>query len=365
MPQHISKLNREITTHVETLEAIYFLVQHLEENYERLQGISHFSPNLSRSSRVQLRDELRDEVRWVKDETGGLATDGEYRDLYQNIRAYEGYYYLDKLYVERVLFTNYRRVFPRWPHIKDHAAVIFDGKRRGGMGQIFELEGQCLRDARELHRRAIRAEKGIPDFRKRADADQLEALMFARAALLAAMTFVEAYLHGIAYDCFHRHHDDLPIDDHDLLGEWSTEKKRHANVDFRSKVFRYPVIVGAARGLKIDLSGCKPAHALIEYAKDFRDALVHPSLFIDPKTGHQSKFLIQVGVNARIAGMVLADAVAYAEAVEKAIGNDPMLKAPWLYEKPELRGAVLSRAEDQESSGSTGSGSGDNTRRNQ
>jgi len=351
MPQHVSKVDREIATHVGTLEAIYFLVQHLEENDERLQTISRLSSSLPRADRLQLRDELRDEVRWVKDETGGIATDGEYRDLYRKIRKYEGYYYLDKLYIERTLFTNCRRVFPRWPHIKDHAAVLFDGKKRTGMGQIFELEGQCLRDARELHQRAIQAEKGIQDFRQRTDADQLEVLMFARAALLAAMTFVEAYLHGIAYDCFHRHHDELPIDDHDLLGEWSSEKKRHANVDFRSKVFRYPVIVGRTRGLKVDLSGCKPAHALIDYAKDFRDALVHPSPFIDPKTGQQSKFLIQVGVNARIAGMVLADAVAYAEAVEKAIGNDPMQSAPWLFEKAELKGAVLKKAEKSGSGG--------------
>jgi hypothetical protein len=87
LPQHISKLDREITTHVETLVAMYFLVQHLEENYERLQKISRFSSDLPRSGRLRLRDELRDEVRWVKDETGGLATDGEYRDLYQKIRA--------------------------------------------------------------------------------------------------------------------------------------------------------------------------------------------------------------------------------------------------------------------------------------
>jgi hypothetical protein len=324
MPQHVSKLDREIATHVETLEAMYFLVQHLEENYERLQGIASFSSTLPRASRFRLRDELRDEVRWVKDETGGIAADGEYRDLCLKIRAYEGYYYLDKLYIERALFTNYRRVFPRWPYIKDHAAVLFDGKKRTGMGQIFELEGQCLRDARELHQRAIQAEKGIQDFRKRTDADQMEVLMFARAALLA------------------------------LLGEWSTEKKRHANVDFRSKVFRYPVIVGRTRGLKVDLSGCNPAHALIDYAKDFRDALVHPSPFIDPKTGEQSKFLIQVGVNARIAGMVLADAVAYAEAVEKAIGNDPMQSAPWLFEKAELKGAVLAKAERSGSGGVAG-----------
>ena len=80
--------------------------------------------------------------------------------------------------------------------MKEHAAVIFNGIQERGLGQIFELEGQCLRDARGLHRRAVQAEKGISDFRKRLAEDEMETLMFARAAFLATMTFVEAYLQG-------------------------------------------------------------------------------------------------------------------------------------------------------------------------
>jgi hypothetical protein len=157
------------------------------------------------------------------------------------------------------------------------------------------------------------------------------------------MNFVEAYLHGLAYDCFHSHHDDLPIEDHDLFAEWDSQKKRRRFVDFREKVFKYPVIVGRTRNMKVDLSGCKPAHGLIEHAKEFRDALVHPSPFIDPKTGHQSKFMIQVGVNSGIAAMVMDDAIAYAMSVEKAIGNEPQQTVPWLYDKPEVTGPTIER----------------------
>lgn len=342
----LSKIDLEVRSHVETLEAIYFLVQHLDENSERLRRILIALPELPRADRLHLRDELRGEVKWVKDETGGLASDGGYRDLYRKIRGYEGYYYLDKLYVQKRLFTNYARVFPRWPQMKEHAAVIFDGKQAKGLGQVFELEGQCLRDARGLLKRAVHAEKGISDFRKRVAEDQMETLMLARAALLAAMTFVEAYLNGIAYDCFHTHHDRLAIEDHDLLAEWNSTKKRRSFVDFKDKIFRYPIIVAKTKGLTADLSGLKSAHALIDYAKEFRDALVHPSQFIDPRTGDQSKFMILVGVNARIARMVVGDATAYAEAVEKAIGNDPRLSAPWLYEKAESVGPALLRSEN-------------------
>jgi hypothetical protein len=340
----LSKLEHEITTNIDTLEALYFLVQHLPENVDRLRRILRLFTELSHASRLRLRDELREEVKWVKRETGAFARDREYKDLYGKIKKYSGYYYLDKLYIEKRLFKNYALVFPRWPHMKEHAAVIFDGKQERGLGQVFELEGQCLRDARGLHKRALQAQKGISDFHKRTTEDQMETLMFARAALLAAMTFVEAYLNGIAYDCFHRLHDKLAIEDHDLLAEWNSKKKRRSFVDFKDKIFHYPVIVAKTRGLNVDLSGFNPAHALIDYAKEFRDALVHPSQFVDPKTGDQTKFLIGVGVNATIAGAVIEDAVAYADGIEKTIGNDPQLSAPWLYDKAESIGPTLAKS---------------------
>lgn len=346
MPQELSKLEKEVRLNIATLEAMFFLVQSLHANASRLRGILEAFPSLSRSQRLRLRDELREEVKWLRGKTGAITTDRHYRELFDAIRGYPGYYYLDKIYIERALFTNYVLVFPRWPYMKDHAAVTFDGKVEHGLRQIFELEGQCLNDARELLKRARLAEKGVEDFRKRTVEDQLEMLMFSRAGLIASMNFVEAYLHGLAYDCFHRHHSDLPIEDHDLLGEWDSQKKRRRFVDFREKVFRYPVIVGRTRRVEVNLSGCKPAEALIDYAKEFRAALVHPSPFIDPITGNQSKFAIQVGVGSEIAEMVMRDAVAYAVSVEKAIGNDPKQTAPWLYEKAELSGAALERPEE-------------------
>jgi hypothetical protein len=48
--------------------------------------------------------------------------------------------------------------------------------------------------------------------------------------------------------------------------------------------------------------------------------------------------MIQLGVNSGIAAMVMDDAIAYARSVEEAIGNEPQQTAPWLYEKPEVKG---------------------------
>jgi hypothetical protein len=338
-----SKVEREVRLQIATLRAIFFLAQSLDSNAARLALVLDMFPELLRSERFRLRDELRDEVNWLRGEIGAIATDKTYRDLYDRIRDYPGYYYLDKLYVEGHLFKRYQVIFPRWPYMKDHAAVIFDGRVEKGLNQIFELEGQCLTDARSLLNNAYLAEKDIADFRKRAAEDQQKALMFSRASVLASMNFVEAYLHGIAYDCFHKFHDSLPIEDHDLLAEWDSVKKRRRFVDFNQKVFRYPAIVGRTRGVKVDLGACRAAHSLVGYAKDFRDALVHPSPFIDTKTGEQEKFAIQMGINSKIAQTVIEDAVSYAGVVERAIGNDPKLTAPWLFGELEAKAVGTKR----------------------
>ena len=83
----------------------------------------------------------------------------------------------------------------------------------------------------------------------------------------------------------------------------------------------------------IGMSGCKPAHFLANAAKEIRDALVHPSPFIDPKTLRHTKFLAAVPVNLELAQELLEQAVSYAEFVEKGLGNDSRLTAPWLLEK--------------------------------
>jgi hypothetical protein len=326
-----NKLASEIEEHLTTLEAIYFLVHKLGENAVRLARIRSNYKSITREERLQMRDELRREVHWVRGKVGALASNQEYRQLLAEIRAAPGYCYLEKLYIDRHLFKNYVRFFPRWSDMKLHVATILDGKTDVGTGQIYELEGPRLVDARDFLRRAEAAEKGIEDFRRRAKQDQLESLMFARASLLATFNFIEAYLNGIAYDCFMENHDKLEIKDHDLLGEWDSEKKKRRFVDFREKLFQYPVIVGKLRGRKVDMSGFQPAHTLANYAKEFRDALAHPSPFVNIKTQVRTKFFVAVGTNRRIAEETLSLAVQFAEFVEKQIGNDPKKTAPWLY----------------------------------
>ncbi len=186
------QLQSEIEGHLQTLEAIYFLVHSLGDNSERLEWIRKNFERGNREQKLILRDELRAEVKWIRTEVGALTSNSEYRKIFGEIRRQPGYVYLQKIFIDRELFSNYARFFPRWPYMKLHAAAIFDGKRDEGTNQIYEIEGPHLQDAREFVIRAKAAEKGIADFRKRAKRDQLEVLMFARSSILATLTFLEA-----------------------------------------------------------------------------------------------------------------------------------------------------------------------------
>ena len=79
-------------------------------------------------------------------------------------RKHLGMAYLSKLFIDSKLFATYERVFGRWPNIKAHALVVFDGKRIDDQRNILELEGLLFGDVQVLLARAREQHKGIDDF---------------------------------------------------------------------------------------------------------------------------------------------------------------------------------------------------------
>jgi hypothetical protein len=58
------------------------------------------------------------------------------------------------------------------------------------------------------------------------------------------------------------------------------------------------------------------AHDLAGYGKDVRDALTHPSYYVDPKTKFQEKLVFVTGVNLALVEQILAAAQEYVVFVE-------------------------------------------------
>jgi hypothetical protein len=318
---------------VDTLEALYFFTQSLEgQPLADVAGMREHYHDLAKGRRARVFKAILKDIRTLRDLYGAIAPNAYFRELLSAARAQaeEGYVYISKMDIESRLFSHYEKVFPRWPHVKEHHLVVFDPKTNRNTRQIFSLEAAMYEDAFALLKLGREAHAGVVDFRKRTDQEQMKFLACLRPAAVLIFHFLEAYLNGIAYDCFQTYHNSLPLDDHDQLAEWDSAKKQRRFVAFEKKVFRYPVIIGNAKGKAVDLSGCKSAHFLAGDAKELRDALTHPSPYDDPKTKEPRKTTLIARLRLELVESVFAAARDYVITVEKALGGDPALTVPWL-----------------------------------
>ena len=289
-------LNDEIHDAVDTLEAIRFLTHGVEgEPAETISMARAQLPDLNRPGRLELRALLRRNLREVRQHYGAKAPNSKYLEMLNEARRYPGYAYLPKLFIDRELFSHYDRVFPRWPHIPSHALVVFDGQTLCPTNGLYVPEVVLLGDALQMLERARGLHKGIVDFRRRDVADQRLLQTYLRATATAAFQTLEAYLNGIAYDCFQEHHDTLEVEEHDLLAEWNSKKRRRAFVTFERKMREYPSVASKAIGRTFDASDLECLEFIVEVGKSLRDAITHPSPFIDPRTGQTEKTFWMVG----------------------------------------------------------------------
>lgn len=329
-------MNEEILRLAELLEALRFLTQSLDSQWlDKLNAVRSRLDSFDRSSRIGLRKSLRAEIAMLRRHYGAFASDDRLVALLREARANPGYVYLPKLTIERDLFRHYHKVFPRWPHIPLHALVIFDGRTNRPMNQVFLAESLFFSDAKYLIEQARRFHKGIEtmEFRRRSPEDQTNMLTYVRSAVGALYHSLEAYLNGLAYDCFTAYHDDLQIEEHDILAEWSSKKKRRSFVQFERKLHEYPSIVARTLGRSLDMSASEAAKLLSGYGKDVRDALTHPSSFINPATRTQTKIWHVASLNLDATELILQKVREYILAVESGLGRRPEKTVPWLFEK--------------------------------
>jgi hypothetical protein len=148
---------------------------------------------------------------------------------------------------------------------------------------------------------------------------------------MALFAFLEAYLNGLAYDCFHLHQKGLPTKMRDLLCEWDSQKQKRSFLPFHKKVFRYPAIVAKLWGKTLNLSSCTHAQRIAQKGKMLRDALAYPSPFTDINPAMPAKLPLVMTLDIEFIGELHADSKKYVETVERGIGKDPENSAPWLY----------------------------------
>lgn len=327
-------LNQQIETALDTLEALYFFTQGLDGQAGRdVTDIRRHHWKLPRDSRRKVLASIKSDIKMLRTHYGALAPNHFYKSLLAEARAAtNALVYIGKLRIDRDLFAHYERALSRWPHVKEHVFVVFD-PQKGMLNQLFEMDGQLFHDAQFMLQKARQVQGNAPSQRNLPAARHRLLHSLLRSVVTALFTFVEAYLNGIAFDCFHKHHDTLELHDHDLLAEWNSQKKRRRFVAFDQKVFRYPVLVARAEGKEIDLSGLQQAHRIVQDGKEVRDAITHPSAHYDPEVHEQKKITLLAGLTLPELESLYRDICDYVRFVEEGIGHEATRSVPWLFDE--------------------------------
>jgi hypothetical protein len=333
----LSTINDRITASLEILDALYFFLQSVPENQDRLSRIRKTFKLAPRHVRSGLLEELRNEIQWLRNESGAISSNADFLDFFTTAKAQaaKGHVFIPKWQIDGRWFRNFGRVIQRWPFVKDHAMVVYDPQDGHVRNQVFELEGALLKDAEVLLEQARSFHKGVGDFRKRKREDQFMLYTYLRSGATVVFHYLEAYLNGLAFDCLFRHHDELSEADHDSLTEWDRKKQRKAFLNVERKIFRYPAIFAKCRNTNIDLSGCRAAYFLANDAREIRDALTHPSPHIDRDSQTLRKFSLIASIDLPTLDSILAAAKEYTLTVEKCLFGKPDQTAPWLFPRPQ------------------------------
>jgi hypothetical protein len=336
------ELKQEIEAALETLEAFYFFTQGVKDEFAgHLEKVRAIHSYLLPSGYPKLLADIQRDIAGIRGHYGALAADQFYTELLREARAADGrgLIYISKLRIVRDLFSRYENSIVRWPHIKLHSFVVFEPKV-GFQNMMFEVDGQLFHDAQFILYKARQAQGDAKTQRDLAPTRHRALHTLLRSIVTALFTFMEAYLNGIAFDCFQAHHDELELGDHDFLGEWNSTKKQRKFVKFDDKVFGYPPVIAKVKGRPaVDLSAFKPAHRITNDGKEIRDAITHPSAQYDPDDHTQKKMTLLAGLKLQEMESLYKDICEYVKFVEEALGYDPKESVPWLFDEFGFRDA--------------------------
>ena len=157
---------------IDALETLYYLGQATGD--PNRQSIALFRAAMNRfppTELPQLQKLVRSDLDYLRGESGCVLSDAQLRKLHRELTTTDrdAWLYIPKFVIED-WFTNYSRIFPRWPHVPLHAMVMFDtDPARDSPYALWLAEAELFRDAEMLWRRvlAIYAEgKGFRDLAK-------------------------------------------------------------------------------------------------------------------------------------------------------------------------------------------------------
>jgi hypothetical protein len=327
-------MRKKLLHEINKLRNLYYLLQYLrDEGRAYLNKLSTGAVRMPRAGIPEVLKSLRAEIAELKARVGCRLTDAQIAEVVTRMTAPRGagYTYVSKRFIDKHWVTNYAEAFPRWPHIPGHALVVFDTDiGRASPYATLVAEEQLFRDTRLIwgHIRAIITDG--KDFRTRPKSKQQDLYSYMRTLATLIYHFLEAYLNGIAYNCFQDFHNSLDLEEHDLLSEWNSKDKCPRFVPFEKKMKKYPVTCGKHTGRKVPVVGDKHLEFLLTEGRAIRDALTHPSPYINWDSKDPTKTYRMLTINPDQLKQLFQSAIVYVRRTEESLGREVTRSMPWL-----------------------------------
>ncbi len=325
-------MREELIRAVERLHNLYYLTQNLRDEGRQFIGrLRKLAAAIPDGEVHAVLADVQAECTHYKKLVGCRLSDEEIDKAIKWLTAQgDGYVSLPKWHIEKG-FDNFAFVFPRWPHMPLHAYVQFNSNvENESPCKIFVAEERLFRDVKLLWRQINQLVNDGQTFRTRNEADQQDLSSYLRIMVGVIYNFLEAYLNGLAFDCFREFHDKLALEDHDLIAEWDSTNRRARFVSFERKLKEYPKVCGKYRGKEVDFQADPNVQYLVGEGKQLRDSLTHPSPYINFESEKPPKMQMIAGVTYEQVKKLLFAAIEYVSKVEVVIGHEITKSVPWL-----------------------------------
>ena len=276
------KLHRSLEAMLNEYEAMLVILAMM--NADAKSHLKSYRESIESLTKRELHQALADtkvRIQDIRSKSGATLPNGEYALLLAANPAGPGNVLELPAYLAVRLFNRYPRVASALANreLPLHALIELDvhGRyERLNRLQYFILEATLFEDMCAFWNEActIEGPKVNPHAAK-ATLKKRSALH--RATVSAAFYMVEAYCNGLAFEARLTRGDQLSERELELITEWDQERERSKFTSIRDKLLHYPrILMGAAAPL-LQENNCPELNYFLTAAKEFRDAIVHPS----------------------------------------------------------------------------------------
>lgn len=238
------------------------------------------------------------------------------------------------LYSFRNLFNDLDGALPSlrgWPA---HGRVGLDCS-----GQLYHdspspeawlLEGLIFEDLAALFNLAKLEHESLPQVPPKVQFKRYKALC--RACVMSSVTFVEAYLNGVAFDHLIQNGATLDEATRSMLADWDFNRKRPRYLPLKEKLLQYQRIILNKEHAPLQESNCPEMATLLNLAKTYRDAFAHPSPGLNWASFSPQREAAVLGTGLDLATTAVDASIRLVKKLEVTLtGNTERLF--WLYER--------------------------------